>query len=441
MKKFSRLLSALLAVILVAGLVPMAQINAVAADVPTLSLNVVSETNSEVKVTINLDSGSFLAADVSLKLNNSNFTCTAAYGSDELFDFETELKKDTKNSNACVDAAFKDTMKCSVATTKAYNKVGPIFVFTFKKAASTKLVKADIELKCSSLKNGSGTVVTPKLVNNVRVSAEPLKAPTVKGSNVASTGKIKLSWDAVSGAVKYNVYRASKKTGTYKLNWSTTNTSYTNSSPTPGQTYYYKVCAVEADGTEGKMSEIVTRTCDCAKPVVKISGVASSGKNKLTWDAVKGAVSYKVYRATSKDGTYKLMKTTLTTSYTNTSAVAGTKYYYKVKAIGTKEAANSAYSDVVVRTCDLKRPTIKVALNSKGNPKVSWSKIDGAVAYEVYRATGEYGEYKLLKTTTSTSFTNTSFKAKTTYCYKVIAVHSNTAANSAYSKAAKVTTK
>lgn len=438
MKKFSRLLSALLAVILVAGLVPMAQINAVAADTPTLSLNVVSETNSEVKVSINLDSGSFLAADVGLKLNSTNFTCTQAVASDELFDFESEVKK---KNNACVDAAFKDTMKCSVATTTPFNKVAPIFVFTFKKAKSTRLVKADIELKCSSLKDGSGKVVSPKLVNNVRVSADPLKAPTVKGSNVASTGKIKLSWDAVSGAVKYNIYRASTKDGTYKLNWNTTSTSYINSSATPGQTFYYKVCAVESDGTEGKMSSVITRTCDCAKPVVKISGVSSSGKNKLTWDAVKGAVSYKVYRATSENGTYKCMKTTTSTSYVNSTAVAGTKYYYKVKAIGPKSAADSAYSAVKVRTCDLPRTTVKVSLNSKGNPKVTWDKVDGAVAYEVYRATGEYGEYKLLKTTTSTSFTNTSFKAKTTYCYKVIAVHSNTAANSAYSKVAKVTTK
>ena len=438
MKKFSRLLSALLAVVLMLGLVPMSQISAVAADVPTLSLNVVSETNNEVKVSINLASGSFLAADVSLNVKSSNLTCTFAIESDELFDFSSAIKK---TNNACVSAASFETLKCSMATTTPFDKIAPLFVFTFKKANSTKITKSDIELQCSSLKDGKGNVVTPMLVNNINTSATTLPAPSVTASNVASTGKIKLSWNAVNGAVSYKVYRASSKSGTYSLLKTTTSTSFTNTSPTPGKTYYYKVRAVDKNGALGLCSSIITRTCDCAQPVVKISGVSSTGKNKLTWDAVDGAVSYKVYRATSENGTYTLMKTTTSTSYINTSAVTGTKYYYKVKAVGSKSAADSAYSKVVVRTCDLPRPTATVTLNSKGNPQVKWDKVDGAVSYKVYRSTSQSGTYTLMKTTTSTTYTNTSISARTTYYYKVVAVHSNTAANSAYSKVVSIKTK
>ena len=60
-----------------------------------------------------------------------------------------------------------------------------------------------------------------------------------------------------------------------------------------------------------------------------------------------GAVSYKVYRATSENGTYKLMKTTTGTSYTNTSVTAGKTYYYKVVAVANNTAANSAASEIV----------------------------------------------------------------------------------------------
>ena len=57
-------------------------------------------------------------------------------------------------------------------------------------------------------------------------------------------------------------------------------------------------------------------------------------------------MKYGVYRSTSKNGTYSLKKTTTSTSYTDTSAVAGKTYYYKVKAIGSNTSANSAYSSI-----------------------------------------------------------------------------------------------
>lgn len=58
-------------------------------------------------------------------------------------------------------------------------------------------------------------------------------------------------------------------------------------------------------------------------PAVTAFNDAATGKVKLTWKAVTGAVGYRIYRAESKYGTYKAMKTTIATSYTNTSAKAG----------------------------------------------------------------------------------------------------------------------
>ena len=55
-----------------------------------------------------------------------------------------------------------------------------------------------------------------------------------------------------------------------------------------------------------------------------------------------------MYRATSKAGKYTRYDTTTKTSYTNTSAKAGTTYYYKIKAVSKKTtSANSSYSAVV----------------------------------------------------------------------------------------------
>lgn len=173
-------------------------------------------------------------------------------------------------------------------------------------------------------------------------------APTVTSGNNASSGKITLKWSAVEGATKYEIWRAGTKNGTYTRMYTTTSTSYTNSTSYAGYTYYYKVKAVCGTNTtaNSEFSSIKERTCDCARPVVKIS--LNNGDPRLTWAKVYNADSYTVYRATTANGTYSKMYTTKSASYTNTSAVAGKTYYYKVFANCSRSSyATSASSNVV----------------------------------------------------------------------------------------------
>lgn len=260
--------------------------------------------------------------------------------------------------------------------------------------------------------------------------------PKVKSTNKASTGKPSLSWQKVEGAVKYEVYRATSKTGKYSLMKTLTDTSYTNTSATAGKYYYYYVRALDAKG-HASDSEIVSRTCDLAQTEITLSSVASSGSIKASWKKVEGAVKYKVYRATSKNGNYKLIKTSTGTSCTDTSVVAGKTYYYKVIAVHDNENANAAYSVIESRTADLAQPNVSITTSS-GKPKVSWKKVDGAKGYKVYRATSKNGTYTLLKTSTGSYYKDTKATAGKTYYYKVVAVCSNTAGNSAYSKTVSI---
>ena len=173
--------------------------------------------------------------------------------------------------------------------------------------------------------------------------------PVVKPDYLISTGKPYIKWAAVAGASKYYVYRSGSSNGTYEYVGTTTATNYTDNKANAGYTYYYKVKAVSKVKTAANSyySTTVAATCHCAKPVVKIA-LTQKGDPRLTWNAVAGASQYEVYRATSKNGTYTKMFTTSSLSYTNTSAKAGTTYYYKVKAISkVKSVANSAFSTVV----------------------------------------------------------------------------------------------
>ena len=172
--------------------------------------------------------------------------------------------------------------------------------------------------------------------------------PDVKPDYLISTGKPYIKWTAVPGASKYYVYRSGSSNGTYKYVGTTTATNYTDNKANAGYTYYYKVKAVSkvSSGANSYYSVVIGATCHCARPSVKIT--TSNGSPKLTWNAVAGASQYEVYRATSKNGSYTKMFTTSNLSYTNTSAKAGTTYYYKVKAVSkVKSTANSAFSTVV----------------------------------------------------------------------------------------------
>jgi hypothetical protein len=62
--------------------------------------------------------------------------------------------------------------------------------------------------------------------------------------------------------------------------------------------------------------------------------VTSSTANSisLSWNSVNGASSYTIYRSSSSSGSYSLITTVGSTSYTDSSLSAGTTYYYKVSA-------------------------------------------------------------------------------------------------------------
>jgi len=90
---------------------------------------------------------------------------------------------------------------------------------------------------------------------------------------------------------------------------------------------------------------------------------ATTGNTQVTlsWNASSGATSYNVKSSTTNGGPYVTIASPTTTSYTNTSLVNGTTYYYVVSA--TNSACESANSAQVSAT-----PTTPA--NSTNNPPV-----------------------------------------------------------------------
>lgn len=168
---------------------------------------------------------------------------------------------------------------------------------------------------------------------------KPNKVSGIKATS-NSYNSIKLTWNkTVNGANGYAVYRSTSKDGKYTLRKTITSKNtieFTDTGLDTNTTYYYKVRPyrmIEDKKEYGSYSEIV-----CAKPVLSKTKITVSSKSKkatIKWNKVLGASGYKVYSATSSDGTYSLKKTITsinTLSYTNTNLVSGKTYYYKVRA-------------------------------------------------------------------------------------------------------------
>ena len=91
-------------------------------------------------------------------------------------------------------------------------------------------------------------------------------APTGVSATALSSSAVQVSWYGLSGASFYRVYRSMSSSGTYNRIGDSSYTSYTDSSVSPGTTYYYRVSAVMSTGAEGNQSSAVSATTLLPEP-------------------------------------------------------------------------------------------------------------------------------------------------------------------------------
>ena len=119
-------------------------------------------------------------------------------------------------------------------------------------------------------------------------------APTVTVSNVASSGKVKVSWIEVAGASKYTLYIYDAD-GALVKSTTTSKMTLTHNSGKAGEAYTYKVKAkCSVDAAASAYSSARTRTCDLPRPVISVA-LNTSGKPVISWEAVSGAAKYTLY--------------------------------------------------------------------------------------------------------------------------------------------------
>ena len=175
-------------------------------------------------------------------------------------------------------------------------------------------------------------------------------------------------------------------------------------------------------------------------PVLTAEADPVSGGGILSWEAVEDAEYYKVYRASSKSGSYKHWKTVEKTRL-RVSVSVGSSRYYKIKAVYDDGVAGKYSNYVRVKgVCAQPEFDDVYARASNGKPYLDWDKVSGAKKYYVYRV-NEDGTKTRLTSTTKTSYTHTKAKVGETYTYVVKAIASSSSRNSIYSQEVTCTAK
>ena len=100
----------------------------------------------------------------------------------------------------------------------------------------------------------SGTVT-----GSISFSSNASNSPGIESLNGVGTGatySVNLIWNASSDVAGYNVYRSTSSSGSYsKINSALdANTTYTDTSVAPGNTYYYAATSVNSSGVESSLS-------------------------------------------------------------------------------------------------------------------------------------------------------------------------------------------
>ena len=222
-------------------------------------------------------------------------------------------------------------------------------------------------------------------VANAGVTSALTPAPVLLGV-VAGNGENQLTWTAVPGADSYNVYwnNAGQVQEKDQQITSVTVPRFTHTGLDNGVGYVYAVTAVGRFGESALSNEIA------AVPGLTAPGglfvTATDTGNVLSWEAVAGADSYVIYWNTTgspgvddpvlltPDGRNRLVHENID---------PGQTYYYAVAATGGGDRSRLS---APVSAPATPRDVEAVARFEDGALEVSWQKVEGATAYQVYYA-------------------------------------------------------
>ncbi len=256
------------------------------------------------------------------------------------------------------------------------------------------------------------------------ISSYYIPTPKLTSAKNHSSG-IKVSWEKVSTATNYTIYRRQKGESYWEHigNVKKSQLYFIDKDVESLNEYQYTVRAYDNNSvSEYNASGVGTKYVKA--PTISSFKNTSNGVY-IKWKKVSEASSYRVYRKTG-NGSWKLIKklNNETFTFTDKDVKSGVKYSYAVKAVSS--GVLSGYSTKITEY--LKKSVVTSAKSTKSGVTINYSKSAGADKYRIYRRVSGEDEWTRIATVKGAS--NLSYKDKTakkgvTYYYTVRAFSSS----------------
>lgn len=240
--------------------------------------------------------------------------------------------------------------------------------------------------------------------------------------------KIMVFWKQVVGAARYTIYKSFDSTGVFfKAGTVPGDVNFYTDSSVTRVLDYYKVSAVDTNGIETEKS--ITVTGSIKSKAIPENVTATQGTNLseiiVTWDPVKDASRYYVYRSIGNRDTFSLIETTLLPVFHDTLE-SDSVIQYKVNC--RVDGIESEYSNVATgwAASKLVPANISASLGSYSSRiELQWRPVAGAARYIIYRAANYTGPYLAVATVDTNRYDDTTIPTDDYYFYKVAAVALN----------------
>lgn len=266
----------------------------------------------------------------------------------------------------------------------------------------------------------SNTVTVSPKVSDVYVSAE------VASTSVALTANAKDSYYATG-------YQFQKKVGKkYRNLGKTTNGIYTDKKLKPNTAYTYRVRAYYVSEKTGKTSYGAWKTYTTLTwgGNLNLKAVAKGKTSvKLTWNKLKGAQGYEVFRTVTdsygksysadqgRTNTYekwtlvKDIKKASAKTYTVKRLAAGQDYRFKVRAYKVVNGKKYYIEDEYSCTLDFEIGELSMKQNANGTVRVKWNPVYAGNGYLIEKKNQDTGVWEAYKTITRAATSSFTFPA------------------------------
>lgn len=235
-------------------------------------------------------------------------------------------------------------------------------------------------------------------------------------------GGVDLSWKQIDGAEKYIIYRDLKGKNEIVAELTPDNPcSFKDTTAVSGSKYKY---AVVAFADTYKSSYKYTKAITFVSAPEEIKAVNNNGSVSVSWDSVGNADRYLLYRKTNgSKWSYLGSFDSKTTGYTDKNISNGNVYTYTVKVLSGK--IYSGYDSFGVSTNYVDVPAVKFITNKNDCLEITWTPVDKASQYRIYKKSEMDTVWQFAGESTSTSFTDEEVGDGIMYCYTVRAVGDN----------------